>query len=146
MSLSPKRVVLSYIKASADAEIPVGLSDQDERKLNMWDRGRNPYIDKINRNIKSNPERPLQGLTTKHKEELLAWAIHTIQNMSNPPTDAPTTESTEELLESDGSTFKSEKDLDKHLVKQLSRMPDNGLDKPLVFNDKNKVVVEKDEK
>jgi DNA-directed RNA polymerase specialized sigma subunit len=144
--VSPYKVVLAYLRKKAEAEIPVGLTDQQQRMLHEWDRGNNPYIKRINQNIKTSPEDVFKGLTRADKEKLLGWCVHKIQNISNPPGETPTTESTEELLDSKGDTFSTEKELDKHLVKQLSRVIDSGLNKSLTIGDRGKAVVEDDKK
>lgn len=144
-----KRVVLSFVgKTAKDAEIPVGLSDQQVKMFSAWSRPNgNPHIKAINGNFKSNPKGdPFKGLTKEDKEDLLAWTVFKVQNPAKKPADADTTESASELLESEGDMFKSQKDLDRHLAKQLSRVPDSGLSVGLSIQDNGKVKFEEKSK
>jgi hypothetical protein len=141
-TLQAKRITLAFTeRASKDAEIPVGLSDQDTRRFHTWStKGGNPHIRTINENLKNGPKKdPFKGLTKIDKEDLLAWTVHSIQNAATKPSEAPTTESAEDLLESDGDLFSSDKDLSKHLAKQLGRIPDSGLEGQLVIEDNGTV-------
>ena len=149
ISSSAKRVILSFInRVSKDAEIPVGLSDQQIRMFHTWSiKGNNPHIKTINGNLHNNPEGyPFKGLTKMDKEDLLAWIVYRIQNTGGGKKEAPTTESSEDLLESKGKMFKTEKDLDKHLAKQLTRVYDSGLEKQLIVKDNDSIKFDNDKK
>jgi len=122
-----------------EAKIPNGQSDQEVMMFNDWKTQGCPHVKVINENIKNNKP-PFESLGESTKKNLLAYVVYLRQNTAMPESEAPNVESAKDILD-EQIEFKDEKEIDKHLAKQLSKAKTVGLLKPLTVSSKGIVKV-----
>lgn len=73
----------------------------------------------VNENIKKDPDNPLKDLSKDDKLTLMAFIVYVRQNIATEGGSNPNCEDSAQILH--GKIFKSDKELDEELIKQLSK-------------------------